>query len=62
MSLALLGTCAEGGQFYCPSRTYVEIPYCTIFPFLVHFKTLDYPTVVWKDCLDMKKDQRPLAL
>ena len=29
-------TCAKGVQFYCPSRTYAAIPYCTIFPFLEH--------------------------
>ena len=30
--------CAKGMQFYCPSHTYVAIPYfnCTIFPFLEH--------------------------
>ena len=32
--LALLSTCAEGVQFYCPSRTYPAIPYCTIFQLL----------------------------
>ena len=34
--LASLGTRAKGVQFYCPSRTYPAIPYCTIFPFLEH--------------------------
>ena len=29
--LALLSTCGQGVQFYCPSRTYPAIPYCTIF-------------------------------
>ena len=32
----ILDTCAEGVQFYCLSRTYPAIPYCTIFPFF-HF-------------------------
>ena len=34
--LTSLGTCAEGMQFYCPSRTYAAIPYCIIFPFLAY--------------------------
>ena len=34
--LALLSTCAKGVQLYCPSRTYLAIPYCTIFSFLEH--------------------------
>ena len=35
--LPSLGTFAKGVQFYCRSRNYPEIPYCTIFPFLAHF-------------------------
>ena len=34
--LALVSTCANGVQFYNPSHTYAAIPYCTIFPFLLH--------------------------
>ena len=29
--LTLLGTCAKGVQYYCPSYTCPAIPYCTIF-------------------------------
>ena len=32
---------ADRMQFYCPSHTYPTIPYCTIFPFLLH--TFTYP-------------------
>ena len=32
--LALLGTCAKGVQFYCPSLTYAAIPYLGIPIFL----------------------------
>ena len=38
--LTLLGTCAKGGQFYCPSRIYPAIPYCSIFPFLDHYESI----------------------
>ena len=31
MRLALLNTCAKGVQFYGPFRTYLAIPYSTIF-------------------------------
>ena len=34
MCLTLLGTCAKGVQFYCPSRTYQAITYCTVLPVL----------------------------
>ena len=40
--LTLLGTCAEGVQFYCPSRTHSAIPYCTIFSiFSTHVQILN---------------------
>ena len=32
--LTLLSTSTKGVQFYCPSRTYPSIPFCTIFPLL----------------------------
>ena len=35
--LDLLGTCAEGVQFYRPSHIYVAIPYCTIFSILAYY-------------------------
>ena len=31
--LALISTCAKGVQYYCPSRTYQTIPYCTFLTF-----------------------------
>ena len=32
----LLDTCANGVKFYCSTHAYAEIPYCIIFPSLVH--------------------------
>ena len=29
-------TCANGVTFYSPGHAYAEIPYCIIFPSLVH--------------------------
>ena len=47
-SSTFFSTCAEKMQFYCSSRTYYAIPYCTIFSILtphyalrrVHYITL----------------------
>ena len=39
----LFFTCAEGVQFYCPSRTHPAIPYRTFFPFLDHCATTTAP-------------------
>ena len=43
--LASLSTCTKMVQFYCPSRTYPAIPYCTIFPFLAYYAFIDLTLV-----------------
>ena len=45
---ALLGTCAEGVQFYCLSCTYPAIPYCISTYYLSKF-LLSYETWVLKE-------------
>ena len=47
--LASLSTCAKGVQFYCPSGTYSTIPYCAIFPFLIHCEGVETRNVqIWR--------------
>ena len=60
--IASLSTYAKGVQFYCPSRTYPAIPYCTTFPFLAHYVTVTSAAkVILKrpTTLDLKCKSKP---